>query len=56
MKLEVKKTIALSLTALFVVVSLYGFIVGKTMMSEITPIVTLVIGYYFGKGHTDIKS
>ena len=47
--IETRKTIALFLTLAFGILSVYGFVVGKTQFAEVTPIVTMVIGYYFGK-------
>lgn len=53
MNLQVKKTIALSVAGVFVVNSIYGFITGKVEYNTILPVVSMVIGYYFGKGSNE---
>ena len=51
MKLQVKKIIALAVTMVYVLASLYSLFVGKATYNDILPVVAMVIGYYFGRGH-----
>jgi hypothetical protein len=51
MKLQVKKIIALSVTAVFCLSALYSLYVDRISFTDIMPIVAMVIGYYFGRGH-----
>ena len=53
MKIHVKKTIALSVTALFIFTASYGFIANKLAFNDIVPIISMIIGYYFGRGAND---
>jgi hypothetical protein len=51
--IPVKRTIALSVTAIFCFASVYGMVMGNVQYNDVMPMVGLVIGYYFGKGHVD---
>ena len=51
MKLQVKKIIALSVTLVFCLSALYALYVDRISFNEIMPIVSMIIGYYFGRGH-----
>lgn len=53
MELHVKKIIALTVTALFVFCSIWGFIYDKVAFNDVIPIVSMIIGYYFGRGVKD---
>lgn len=53
MELHVKKIIALTVTLLFVFCSVYGFIYDKVAFNDVIPIVSMIIGYYFGRGVKD---
>jgi len=52
--IPVKRTIALSVTAIFCFASVYGMIFGNVQYNDVMPMVGLVIGYYFGKGHSEV--
>lgn len=47
--IETRKTIALFLTLVFGVLTVAGFVMGKDIPITVTPIISMVIGYYFGK-------
>lgn len=47
--IETRKSIALFLTLIFGVLTVVGFITGKDIPQAVTPIIAMVIGYYFGK-------
>ena len=47
--IETRKFIALFLTVVFGILTLVGFCMGKDIPSTVTPIISMVIGYYFGK-------
>lgn len=49
LKIEVRKTIALAMTAAYIVFTGYCIVTGKTIPQEFVAIVGPVIGYYFGK-------
>ena len=51
MKIPVKRTIALSVTTVFCLSALYSLYVDRISFNDIMPIVAMVIGYYFGRGH-----
>ena len=53
MELHVKKIIALTVTALFVFCASYGFVTSKVAFNDVVPIVSMIIGYYFGRGVKD---
>lgn len=56
MELHVKKIIALTVTALFVFCAVWGFIFDKVNFNDVVPIVSMIIGYYFGRGVKDDKN
>ena len=47
--IETRKFIALFLTVVFGILTVAGFISGKDIPTTVTPIISMVIGYYFGK-------
>lgn len=47
--IETRKFIALFLTIVFGILSIIGFCMGKDIPITVTPIISMVIGYYFGK-------
>jgi hypothetical protein len=47
--IETRKTIALFLTLIFGVLTVAGFVLGKDIPTTVTPVISMVIGYYFGK-------
>ncbi len=47
--IETRKFIALFLTVVFGILTIVGFCTGKDIPSTVTPIISMVIGYYFGK-------
>jgi hypothetical protein len=47
--IETRKFIALFLTVIFGALSIVGFCMGKDIPLTVTPIISMVIGYYFGK-------
>ncbi|MFA5306942.1 MAG: hypothetical protein WC365_05855 [Candidatus Babeliales bacterium] len=49
MKVEVRKTIALAVTAAYILFTGFCIVTGKTVPVEFVAIVGPVIGYYFGK-------
>ena len=51
--IPVKRTIALAVAGVFVINSVYGFLTGKVDYNTVLPVITMVIGYYFGKGGVD---
>ncbi len=48
-KIEVRKTIALSMAAAYIIFTGYCIIAGKPFPSEFSVVVGSIIGYYFGK-------
>ena len=52
-KIPVKRIIALAVTSVFVFASVYGLMTKTVVYNEVTPLISLVIGYYFGKGDAD---
>ena len=51
MKLQVKKIIALSVIGVFCIASLYSLYMDRVEFNDIMPMVAMVVGYYFGRGH-----
>lgn len=47
--IETRKLIALFLTLVFGVMSVVGFIAGKGLPDNVTTIISMIIGFYFGK-------
>jgi Na+/H+ antiporter NhaC len=47
--IETRKTIALFLTLVFGILIVVGYVMGKDIPPTVTPIISMVIGYYFGK-------
>ena len=47
--IETRKFIALFLTVVFGILSIIGFCIGKEIPTTVTAIISMVIGYYFGK-------
>jgi hydrogenase/urease accessory protein HupE len=47
--IETRKTIALFLTLVFGVLVVVGFAMGKDIPAPVYAIISMVIGYYFGK-------
>jgi Na+/H+ antiporter NhaC len=47
--IETRKTIALFLTLVFGVLTVIGFLAGKDIPAAVTPIISMIIGFYFGK-------
>jgi hypothetical protein len=47
--IETRKFIALFLTVIFGTLSIIGFCLGKEIPTTVTAIISMVIGYYFGK-------
>lgn len=46
---ETRKFIALFLTLIFGILTVAWFCMGKDIPTTVTPIISMVIGYYFGK-------
>ena len=51
MQLQVKKIIALSVTFVFCASALYSLYADRISFNDIMPVVSMIIGYYFGRGH-----
>jgi ABC-type enterobactin transport system permease subunit len=49
MKVEVRKTIALAVTAAYILFTGFAIVTGKAVPVEFVALVGPVIGYYFGK-------
>lgn len=47
--IETRKFIALFLTVVFGILAVAGFVSGKDIPVTVTAIISMVIGYYFGK-------
>jgi hypothetical protein len=49
--MQVKKIIALSVTLVFCLSALYSLYEDRISFNDIMPIVSMILGYYFGRGH-----
>ena len=46
--IPVKRTIAILVTLIFCFISIYGMVYEDVAYNDIIPVITMVIGYYFG--------
>jgi hypothetical protein len=47
--IETRKTIALAMSAAYILFTAYALLTGKSVLDTYIAIVGLIIGYYFGK-------
>lgn len=47
--IETRKTIALFLTLVFGTLTVIGFYTDRDIPTAVTPIISMIIGFYFGK-------
>ena len=56
MEIGVKRLIALSLVAAYIIFIGYAMFTDKVVPEALLGLVSVVVGYYFGKGNTEIKA
>lgn len=56
MEIGVKRIIALSLVAAYVIFVAYAMITNKVVPEAVLGLVSVVVGYYFGKGNIEPKT